>query len=1256
MGPRLLPVEHPRDHTNYEVVVQRDEASGAYQWRYVDAALEQRVAASRGCARGCALQQPRPPGGATSPDAAAEAHAQALRAAALGTAAPASGATCVDAMELVEQQPQPGPAQAPAQVVSPDGVSRHRTPPPPPAAGASGDGGCTAAAAAAKLAGCDARVLGGCGHAHEVLDPTRRRELLRATGLLGQVSADAVVLLYPLEQLASSAAAIRASGTCPPADVDLTDRDFVVLALLPPPPPPQQQQQQSQHPGSHSCQHQHQHQGREAQEQPLGQGQEEGEARRRQPAQQQQQQRQWQQQPRPQCEQAVVAAGAGGCGAARSRAGASGPCSDNDSDSNDGDQQTEGCGLTGGRPCRASSRAGACAGTGAGSASDASATSSGCSLAAPAAGGSCGSRSGGGSGIRRTGADPWWRKPVARGCRRFHQSAAGAATATATATAVGVAAASQSPHRQLPTEVGGHCSAGPPGACGAGDAMDVDVECGGGVAQAQQPQQPQQPQHQLAWCGGGRAAQPTAKAPVAAQPRAAGPGMAAGRPSRSSLDQAAGSCASTSSVPSAPAAPVSLALASGPGDCGGNGPLCVSGDGDAPMSPAALPGGGLLSQGPGQAVAGGAATSCGGGGGAPVDSGGNSSGGGGVGARPGAGPAGSAVARAAAMQAAIATAPPASWSWRRAFAPQAHQQQHQQHQQHRSRTQQQQRVGGPKVVALPPPPPPWLPLAPLAMQAPRAAGSAAAAGSGSVAHPAAASGSAPAAAAATDNGTSILRPGTQQSQQSQSARDAVGTAAATCSPPTQAHVPPSRRPATGICGSPTATTTATTTTSRLAGSAPAAAAAASTNAPAPCAATASESLWALKWPPGGTEPPPARSQLPGQMPPPPPLQQLQAQVQRVAAVAVCRQLRDDVRAAAVASGFAAATQAGAFKPQRRSATKTAAGATPLLTSGYTYAACTLTSVPGPYAHMLDERHGPTRAALVGQVLRLVTAVLARQHPGAMQLLRGHSRGREYHGPGTGPFCTLSLTHNYHNRIHIDQDDPPLSFITWWLEGGGGGWQLAGGAFRLASVGVRFTPLQGTTLLLNTTLIYHGTEGCSSSSSSSSSMATPATPAWQHSHDSAAATAATAGAGSNGSSTASASKCADHGAGSASSKTAGGGGDGDGVGSTGTGPLRRLGSALWVRESVVAADAAWRAGAWVAFRSAHKRPPRSFTEACNYARSLVRKAGDPAARRAYILAAGRRTDWFHNHCGFDTAPLQEACGCWGVCELPPGVLC
>ena len=44
--------------------------------------------------------------------------------------------------------------------------------------------------------------------------------------------------------------------------------------------------------------------------------------------------------------------------------------------------------------------------------------------------------------------------------------------------------------------------------------------------------------------------------------------------------------------------------------------------------------------------------------------------------------------------------------------------------------------------------------------------------------------------------------------------------------------------------------------------------------------------------------------------------------------------------------------------------------------------------------MLDSRHGPTRAALVSQLLRLLTGVLGSQHAGALQLLRRHSRGRE----------------------------------------------------------------------------------------------------------------------------------------------------------------------------------------------------------------------------------------------------------------------
>ena len=38
---------------------------------------------------------------------------------------------------------------------------------------------------------------------------------------------------------------------------------------------------------------------------------------------------------------------------------------------------------------------------------------------------------------------------------------------------------------------------------------------------------------------------------------------------------------------------------------------------------------------------------------------------------------------------------------------------------------------------------------------------------------------------------------------------------------------------------------------------------------------------------------------------------------------------------------------------------------------------------------------------------------------------------QYHGPGTGPFCTLSLTHNYHNRIHVDQVGVWVWVWVWW---------------------------------------------------------------------------------------------------------------------------------------------------------------------------------------------------------------------------------
>lgn len=60
------------------------------------------------------------------------------------------------------------------------------------------------------------------------------------------------------------------------------------------------------------------------------------------------------------------------------------------------------------------------------------------------------------------------------------------------------------------------------------------------------------------------------------------------------------------------------------------------------------------------------------------------------------------------------------------------------------------------------------------------------------------------------------------------------------------------------------------------------------------------------------------------------------------------------------------------------------------------------------------------------------------------------------------------------RLPRAQDDPALPFITWLLVGAG---ELCGGAFRLGNLHLRFTPLHGTTLLLNTRLVAHGTEPC-----------------------------------------------------------------------------------------------------------------------------------------------------------------------------------
>jgi hypothetical protein len=48
--------------------------------------------------------------------------------------------------------------------------------------------------------------------------------------------------------------------------------------------------------------------------------------------------------------------------------------------------------------------------------------------------------------------------------------------------------------------------------------------------------------------------------------------------------------------------------------------------------------------------------------------------------------------------------------------------------------------------------------------------------------------------------------------------------------------------------------------------------------------------------------------------------------------------------------------------------------------------------------------------------------------------------------------------NYYNTLHLDERDPHLSFIGWWLEGDG---HLTGGGFRLGNTYLQFTPLQGT---------------------------------------------------------------------------------------------------------------------------------------------------------------------------------------------------
>ncbi|PNH07568.1 hypothetical protein TSOC_005967 [Tetrabaena socialis] len=74
-------------------------------------------------------------------------------------------------------------------------------------------------------------------HPNEVTDPPLRRHLLKSAGLWLEVAPDCVVLLFRLEDIIESSRQIKATGVCPPALADLTGRDSVVLAHLPPRPP-----------------------------------------------------------------------------------------------------------------------------------------------------------------------------------------------------------------------------------------------------------------------------------------------------------------------------------------------------------------------------------------------------------------------------------------------------------------------------------------------------------------------------------------------------------------------------------------------------------------------------------------------------------------------------------------------------------------------------------------------------------------------------------------------------------------------------------------------------------------------------------------------------------------------------------------------------------------------------------------------------------------------------------------------------------
>lgn len=126
-----------------------------------------------------------------------------------------------------------------------------------------------------------------------------------------------------------------------------------------------------------------------------------------------------------------------------------------------------------------------------------------------------------------------------------------------------------------------------------------------------------------------------------------------------------------------------------------------------------------------------------------------------------------------------------------------------------------------------------------------------------------------------------------------------------------------------------------------------------------------------------------------------------------------------------------------------------------------------------YAHLRDSKASPACRQMLVKLMRSLTSLLRQLYPYHIKMMMDFLRGHEPLGPGTGPFCTISLTVNYFNPLHLDEQDPPLSFITWWLTGSGG--ELIGGAFRLPNLLVRFTPLHGTVLLINTIRIIHGTQ-------------------------------------------------------------------------------------------------------------------------------------------------------------------------------------